>query len=122
MLTDKQKKILEEKIYEIVKNRINEWGEKSSGGKGKQREKDLGLVSKTKKNTVLNKLDDETVNKAAVAYKTYGAEDSSDDDKAAARSLFYKKLHNKKNDNGVPYEFSPEEINDIASILGDETN
>lgn len=130
MLTEKQKQLLEDKIYEIAKNRIDEWkksGKKKSGkkksmskkgGKGKVKAKDLGKVSKTKKNTVLAKLDSKSVNKAEVAYQINGAENAGKDKKASIRSLFYKKLHNEKNDNGTEYDFTPSEINKIASVLG----
>lgn len=124
MLTNKQKKILEDKIYEIAKKRINEWNDskQSDGGKSKVKDIDLGKKSDTNRSTVLNWLDDDTVNKAAVAYELAGVQSAGEDKKAAARSIFYKKLNNRKNDNGVEYEFNPKEINKIASILGNSDN
>lgn len=123
MLTNTQKKILEDKIYEIAKKRINEWeNRKGDGGKSSIKDKDLGLISGTKKNTILKQIDDDTVNKAQIAYKMDGTENASPEEQAASRSIFYKKLHNKKNDNGVPYEFNAKELNKIASIIGDQGN
>lgn len=119
MLTSKQKKILEDKIYEIAKKRINEWDNSKAhdGGKSKVKNKDLGKVSKTKENTILHWLDDETVNNAAIAYKVAGVENGSEEEKAAVRSLHYKKKNHEKNDNGSEYKFTNAELNKIASVL-----
>jgi hypothetical protein len=81
---------------------------------------DDGSISKEKRETILNWLNSDTVNQAEVAYRLYNAE--SDSEKASARSLFYKKLHGEKNDNGVPYKFTNEELTEIESILGELTN
>ena len=119
MLTSEQKKILEDKIYEIAKKRINEWENNKThdGGKSKVKNKDLGKVSKTKENTILHWLDDETVNNAAIAYKVAGVENGSEEEKAAVRSLHYKKKNHEKNDNGSEYKFTNAELNKIASVL-----
>lgn len=47
--------------------------------------------------------------------KSMGIED---DDKGVNRSLFGKKLHREKNDDGSTYEFSIEELGKIRAILG----
>ena len=119
MLTSEQKKILEDKIYEIAKKRINEWENNKThdGGKSKVKNKDLGKVSKTKENTILHWLDDETVNNAAIAYKVAGVENGSEEETAAVRSLHYKKKNHEKNDNGSEYKFTNAELNKIASVL-----
>lgn len=108
MLTKEQKRILEDKIYAIAKNRIREW---------KESDKENDSIEKEERETIFNWLNSDTVNQAEVAYQLYGAE--SDRDKASVRSLFYKKLHGEKNDNGVPYDFSNSELNKISSIMGD---
>lgn len=113
MLTREQKIFLENKIYESVKKYLREW-------KDYEDKEDDGSVSKEKKETILNWLNSDTVNQAEVAYRLYDAE--TDSEKASARSLFYKKLHGEKNDNGVPYKFTNEELNEIASILGELAN
>ncbi len=113
MLTKEEKKLLENKIYGIIKNYLNEW-------KNKEEKDDDGEISKDEENTILNWIDNSTVNKAAIAYDLYDAESESEE--ASARSLFYKKLDNKKNDNGIPYEFSETELNKISSIMDDARN
>ena len=118
MLTDEQKMVLENQIYEIAKKYLTEWedNKSSNGGKGKNKDKDLGLVSGTKRNTVRRELDKDTVNKAAISYKLYN---SGEGDKDSDRSLFYKKLHQEKNTDGSSeYDFTDPEINKIASIMG----
>jgi hypothetical protein len=121
MLTDRQMMILENEIYEIAKRYLTEkkGREFKSGAKtkNKNRYKDLGLKSGTKRNTIRKEIDDPTVNKAAIAYELYN---SGEGDKDGDRSLFYKKLHQRDNDNGSNYDFTDAEINKIASILGEE--
>lgn len=111
MITELQKRILENKIYGIIKNYLNEWEEKDVDSKSSK-------ISDERKSVILNWLKSDTVNKAAIAYQLFHAE--SEDEKAAARSLFYKKLYNEKNDNGVPYEFDEAELNTISSIMDDD--
>lgn len=115
MLTDKQKKQLEEEIYKLMKAELFE--AKSDNKKTKKiiRKKDVGRIAGTKKSTLLNQIDNNTVNKAGIAYQLYNSHSQADKD--ADRSLFYKKLHNEKNDNGVEYEFSDSELNKIKSII-----
>ena len=98
--------VLENEIYNIVKNYLNEREEKEEKG---------SEMSDERKSVILNWLKSDTVNKAAIAYELYHAE--SEDEKAAVRSLFYKKLYNEKNDNGVPYEFDENELNTISSVM-----
>ena len=111
MLTKEQKKLLEDKIYTIAKKRIMEWENKDDNSKN---------VDKEKLNTVLNWLNDDTVNQAAIAYELEGAE--TEEEKASARSIFYKKAKGEKNDNGVPYKFDNRELNTISSIMNNAEN
>lgn len=111
MLTDKQKRLLENRIYEIAKRYLTEWSDRSNdGGRSKNKQKDLGLKSGTKRNTVRRELDKPTVNKAAIAYNLYN---SGENDKPSDRSLLYKKLHQRDD-----HDFTDNEINKIASIMG----
>lgn len=100
MLTKEQKIMLEEEIYKIATSYITE-KKQSKPKKEKQYRK--------RKNTILNWLDDDTVNKAAIAYELYLSDES---EKASDRSKFYKKINDKK------YHFSNSELNKIASIMG----
>ena len=119
MLTEKQKKFLEEQIFQIALKKLNEeeenngWADKNTKQSSRRRKKDLAL--KTKEETVYKELDDPTVNKAQIAYAIDNA--TTEDEKAASRSIFYKKLHRRKNDNGSPYKFSETELNKIANEL-----
>lgn len=108
MLTDNQKRLLENKIYGIVKNYLNEWKNSEEAKNERKRDKD-------KEDTILDWLNDDSVNQAAIAYDIYNAE--TEHEKAAARSIFYKKAGHKKNDNGVPYEFDETELNNIESAM-----
>ena len=112
MLTKEQKMILEDRIYKIIKKRLNE-------KKGGNDETETSVSGK-KEETILNWVNDDTVNQAQIAYKMYGAK--SEGEKANARSLFYKKLHGEPNDNGVPYHFTEVELNTIESLLKNSSN
>lgn len=118
MLTIRERQKLEEAIYTIAKKYLTEGGKKKNKGKKLTRKKDIGLLTKTKRNTLLTKIDNDTVNKAGIAYKLYNSHTKADKD--ADRSLFYKKLHNEKNDNGTTYKFSDKELNKIESIIDKE--
>lgn len=109
MLNEQQKKLLENKLYEIVKKHLNEWEEADKSTKRKEKTK------REKENTILRQLDNPSVNKAAIAYMTYGSK--TDKEKAADRSIFYKKKNHEKNDNGSEYKFTNSELNKIASAL-----
>jgi hypothetical protein len=110
MLTNKQKAILENKIYSIAKKYFTEAKEKKSDTEMSQQEKE----------SILNWVADDSINQADVAYEIYGSEGEAEE--AADRSLFYKKLHGKKNDNGVEYSFSNQELNSIKAALNKGSN
>lgn len=60
------------------------------------------------------------INPAAYAYKLFNVEPVEGDDTndmKNARSLFMKKLHNEKNTDGYPYEFTSEEVNSLYSMI-----
>ena len=110
MLTNEQKTILENKIYSIAKRYFTEAKEKKSDTEMSQQEKE----------SILNWVADDSINQADVAYEIYGSEGEAEE--AADRSLFYKKLHGKKNDNGVEYSFSNQELNSIKAALNKGSN
>lgn len=109
MLNEQQKKLLENKLYEIAKKHLNEW---ESSNDSKKRDK---KTKREKESTILRQLDNPSVNKAAIAYMTYGSKTQKEKD--SDRSLFYKKKNHEKNDNGSEYEFTNSELNKIASAL-----
>lgn len=114
MLTREQKIMLENKIYSLIKKRLTEWKDKDEKGG------DDDAMMEKKRKTVLDRLEDDSVNQAQIAYEVYGSE--GPEEEAADRSKFYKKQHGRKNDNGVPYEFSNTEINKIDSALNNINN
>lgn len=85
-------------------------------GKKKTRKKKSGK-SNTKNKTVLSKLNSKAVNSADYYYRLYGAKTKKQ--KAAARSLGYKKAKGERNDNGDPYSFTPAELTRLGSMMGD---
>lgn len=109
MLTEKQRRLLENEIYRIAKNRLNEW-EQSSRNKGNEESQ--------RKKTILKWLKSDSTKHSALAYELFNVPDTaSEEDKGAARSLFSKKLRNAKNDNGSIYDFTKAEINKLWSIM-----
>ena len=95
-----------------VSTYINEASKKDSGKrtgeKGKEKTSSRGK-------TVLAKLKSPGTNAAAYFYKLFGSKTNAQ--KAADRSLGYKKLNGKKNSSGVPYKFTSKEINRLNSLL-----
>lgn len=60
------------------------------------------------------------VNPAAYAYKLFNVEPvegKDTNDMKNGRSLFMKKLHNEKNQDGSTYEFTSEELNRLYSLI-----
>lgn len=109
MLTEKQKILLENEIYKIAKNRLNEWEEAS---------KKQGKEESQRRKAILKWLKSDSTKHSALAYELFNvAETASEEDKGAARSLFSKKIRNAKNDNGSIYEFTKSEVNRLWSIM-----
>lgn len=72
--------------------------------------KDKGDLA-AKHETIKGLLSNNVFNHAGVIEKLWG------DSEASNRSLFRKKLERELNDNGVPYEFTDEELSKISNIL-----
>ena len=87
------------------------WKNHKKGDKSRKNKKQK-TSSRGKQN--LDFLKSDGVNKAAYAYKLFGARTKKE--KASARSKFYKKLDGKKNDTGVPYKFNSKEIASVTSM------
>lgn len=60
-------------------------------------------------------LKQDSINPAEYFYRLFGAE--TDEDKANARGLGYKKRDHELNDDGYPYSFTSEEINKLYSMI-----
>ena len=95
-----------------VKSILMEKKKKSKSKKTKKRKNKKEKTSSRDK-TVLDFFKSDGVNKAAYAYDLYNAK--TDDEKASARSKFYKQLYGKKNDTGVPYKFKSQQIAHLAN-------
>ena len=88
---------------------------KKNGGKRKKKKTTGKSSSKSK--TVLDKLNSKATNSADYYYRLYGAKTKKD--KAAARSLGYKKAKGERNDNGDAYHFTSSELARLSSMMGD---
>ena len=79
--------------------------------------------SNSAEKTIVSRLNNDAVNSAHYFYKLYGVEDGTEDEKAAARSLGYKKAKGKK----LPgkkgnYKFSSKERNRLNAMLTTDKN
>lgn len=155
MLTEKQRFLLENEIYRIAKNRLNEWDKKAAlasqdpkvlkslkymeerysevppkkDEKNDETKKPETLKEweeknkkadnfSTRKNAVLTWLKNEVTKHSQIAYELWGiSENSSEEEKGAARSLFSKKFRGAKNDNGSEYGFTRQEINKMWRMM-----
>lgn len=130
----KGKQILESVIRKIVQEEITSLVEKHTLTKGEiasknakrkakhYKEKDV-RNSDGNKDVENSKHDKEVIDtikkgpytKAELMRRLWKPESQEEDDEL--RSLFSKKLNNKKNDDGVPYKFSKDEINSLSHII-----
>ncbi len=94
---------------------------KNKDGNKKESKKEKGRKSSEK--TLMDRLNSDSVNSAHYFYKLYGVENGSDDEKAAARSLGYKKSKGKKlpGKKGT-YHFSSKERNKLNAMLTNDKN
>ena len=119
--------MMEGMARDAVRAYLNE-GKKKKGSKKTTRSKDgkkKGSKDKTSSSekTIVSRLNNDAVNSAHYFYKLYGVEDGTDDEKAAARSLGYKKAKGKKlpGKNGH-YKFSSKERNRLNAMLTTDKN
>lgn len=134
MLTKKQKSLLENKIYRLIKESMFENGfgenmyyEKKSKDDSEEEHKNHKMddgerhdgADSAKEDTVIDWLDNEQELHSVLSYELYP--DKASDGEAgrgAARSLFSKKYRGEDN-NGKSYDFSPEEINKLYNLRDD---
>ena len=109
---DELRQLAESYARSAVKSILMEKKKKSKSKKIKKRKNKKEKTSSRDK-TVLDFFKSDGVNKAAYAYDLYNAK--TDDEKASARSKFYKQLYGKKNDTGVPYKFKSQQIAHLAN-------
>ena len=107
MLTESQKKLLENKIYRLIKESLFETGDDS--------QQEGGENIQAKRNSVQSWLDSGQVNHAALAYELYGVRDADEETKGTYRSLFSKKMRG-EDANGEHYDFSDKEINRLYNM------
>ena len=108
MLTKKEKMMLEESLYKMIKSRLNE-SEESDKDEADQEKKDvqskLKSILPTLQDTYDNDKTSYNLTRSQIAYEMYP---NLDDD--SARSKLSQKLNGKKN-------FKPKELNKLANIV-----
>lgn len=105
MLTLKEKKLLENKIYHILKESMFESGNGTTADDNKV----------AKRQSVIKWLNSDQQIHSTIAYILFGVEHASEDEKASKRSLFSKKFRGHDAD-GKEYSFSDEEINTLYNL------
>ena len=107
MINAEEKKLLENKIYQIIRESIFE--KKSAYFKPYDRRK-VAKASSNRERNIIKWLTDNKSNNAAIASQLWPGKDPD-----TARSEFSKKVRGKDAD-GKPYHFSEEEINELYRI------
>ena len=109
MLTEKQKKIITEAVYSVLKESMFESGDSNDNGENKV----------AKRESVLKWLRGMQVDLAPLAYKlaaaTKGITNPNEIEKGTIRSEFYKKVDPDNHD----YEFGDDEINMLYNMKDD---
>ena len=107
MLNNKEKKMLEESLYRLIKSRLNE--EEENSDSTDQEKKDVQSKLKSILPTLQDTYDGDKLSynltRSQIAYEMYP---DLDDD--SARSKLSQKLNGKKN-------FKPKELNKLANIV-----
>ena len=108
-------------VRQILSEKKGGWKKKGKGGKkGSKKSKGEKKKSSSEK-TLMDHLNNDSVNAAHYYYKLYGAK--SDAEKAAARSLGYKKAKGEKTPNKRShYRFTPKERNKLNAMLTADNN
>ena len=112
MLTESQKKFIEDTVYSILKESIFEQGREKKSSDSESKDK------VAKRDSVMKWLDSDQSNHAALAYKLYNAENGDDIEQGNARSLFTKKYQGHDGE-GKPYSFDDDEITRLYNIKDD---
>lgn len=113
MLTEKQKKVLEEAIYGVLKESIFEYAPMSNDANN-----DGETDKRAKRESVMKWLRSDQSNHAALAYRLYGAENGDDVEQGNARSLFTKKFQGQDAE-GKQYSFDDDEITRLYNMKDD---
>lgn len=103
MLTKSERQIVENYLYKLIKETLNE-----SEGSSSHR-----LTAKEKK-SIIEWLHTSEVNEAAIMRRLWNPKTNDEED--AKRSLFSKMVRHEKNDNGSVYDFSDEDYNKLYDI------
>lgn len=111
MLTENQKRIIENTVYELLKESLWEDGDSSARNTG---ETDI----RAKRDSVMKWLDSDQSNHAALAYKLFNAENGDEVEQGNARSLFTKKFQGEDAE-GKPYSFDDDEITRLYNMKDD---
>lgn len=107
MLTEKEKKVLEDKIYTILNESIFE------STKDKSEKEKEGKMAK--RNSVMKWLNSAQQLHSTLAYSIFNKERANDNEKASARSLFSKKYRGEDAE-GKTYYFTDDEINTLYNM------
>lgn len=107
MLTENQKKLLENKLYKMIKESFFEAEKQDAEQTDKRKNAE---ASSTKTQSVIKWLNSDQVDQAAIVRQLW-----PDTDEDAGRSLFSKKLRGHDAD-GKPYSFSSDEINTMYNM------
>ena len=109
-----------ESVSKLMTEKKGGW--KKMSKKSAKNEKGKKKISSSEK-TIMDRLNNDAVNAAHYYYKLYGVENGTEDEKAAARSLGYKKAKGKKlpGKNGN-YRFSSKERNKLYTMMTTDNN
>ena len=114
MLTEKEKKLLEDKIYSMLKESIFE-DSIFEDGDNNQSEQPTGQNKDAKRKSVMKWLNSAQQLHSQLAYNLWGKTQSTENEKATARSLFSKKFRGEDAD-GKKYSFNDDEINTLYNM------
>ena len=124
-LTEKQKSILENKIYNLIKESFNENNFYENGFFEKREKKEDGENASEESDSLQNKLD--VIMKwldsaqelhSVLSYALWLNSDEGPDTEDGCRSEFSKK-YNGHDDEGKPYKFTDKEINKLYNLRSD---
>jgi hypothetical protein len=109
-----------ESVSRLLAEKKGGWKKKSK--KSSKKDKSKKKISSSEK-TIMDRLNNDAVNAAHYYYKLYGVENGTEDEKAAASSLGYKKAKGKKlpGKNGN-YRFSSKERNKLYTMMTTDNN
>ena len=110
MLTESQKRMLENKLYHLIKESFFEQEDRNYSDRDQKDQRKNTKASEDKTESVIKWLNSDQVDQAAIARELWPGTDED-----AGRSLFSKKLRGHDAD-GKPYSFSSDEINTMYNM------